>query len=81
LKIYNYNNNIFKILIQKVDLITSEVSSKCGKRNSQGIGFTMTGNNDNEAEYGGRIKSQKIKHFKIILLCIYDQNFLGWLLF
>lgn len=65
----NYNNNIFKILIQKVDLhlITSEVSLKCGKRNPQGIGFTMTGNNDNEAEYGGRIKSQKIEHFKIIL--------------
>lgn len=25
---------------------------KCGYRNSEGVGFRITGNNDNEAEYG-----------------------------
>lgn len=32
---------------------TSEASFQCGKRNPKGIGFSITGNIDNEAEYGG----------------------------
>ena len=29
-----------------------KVAQKCGLRNTNGVGFRITGNNDNEAEYG-----------------------------
>ena len=46
-----------------------ETSSKCGKRNPEGVGFTITGNNDNEAEYGGNIiKYIFFSYEKIILV-------------
>ena len=35
-------------------------SLKCGLRNEEGVGFKITGNNDNEAEYGVRNKIFKV---------------------
>lgn len=32
--------------------IPTPTQQKCGFRNSEGVGFRITGNNDNEAEYG-----------------------------
>lgn len=36
-------------------VIPPPVVSKCGFRNLKGVGFRITGNNDNEAEFGKMI--------------------------
>lgn len=32
-------------------VVPIEIKSACGFRNAEGVGFRITGNNDNEAEY------------------------------
>ena len=32
-------------------VVPVEIKSGCGFRNAEGVGFRITGNNDNEAEY------------------------------
>lgn len=59
----------------------TKVNSGCGIRNPDGVGFRITGDNDNESAFGGRISSNsvgKVLRRSYQLLIYLSQNFHGW---